>query len=78
MGNFKLVGRVEHIGPRDFVAIAAAVPDQPGAMAAIADIRLEILPDREGAMLTRDILLKDLGEALRLRGDRVVDVETDD
>jgi hypothetical protein len=36
-----------------------------------------MLPDREGATLARDMLVKDLGDALRLRGDRVVDVETD-
>jgi hypothetical protein len=36
-----------------------------------------MLPDREGATFARDMLVKDLGDALRLRGDRVVDVETD-
>jgi hypothetical protein len=36
-----------------------------------------MLPDREGATFARDILVKDLSEALRQRGDRVVGVETD-
>jgi hypothetical protein len=68
---------VEHSGPRQYLAIASATLARPGAVADQADVRLRMLPDREGATFARDMLVKDLGEALRLRGDRVVDVETD-
>jgi hypothetical protein len=77
MGEFRVWGRVEHIGPHQFVAIASAVPVAPGAVGESADVRLQMLPNREGATLARDILVKDLGEALQLRGDRIVEVETD-
>jgi hypothetical protein len=77
MPDYRIWGRVEHIGPQQFVAIASAVPDSGDATGNSADVRLQMLPDREGATLARDILVKELGEALRLRGDRVVDVEAD-
>jgi hypothetical protein len=77
VADFRINGRVEHAGPRQFLAIASAVPNRPGAVAAQADVRLQLLPDREGAKLARDILVNDLGEALRLRGDRVINVDTD-
>jgi hypothetical protein len=77
MGDFRVWGRIEHIGPQQFVAIASAIPDEPGAVGDSGDVRLQMLPDREGATLARDVLVKDLGEALQLRGDRIVEVETD-
>jgi hypothetical protein len=77
VGDFRIRGRVEHTGPRQFLAIASAVLARPGAVADQADVRLRMLPDREGATFARDILVQDLSEALRVRGDRVVDVETD-
>lgn len=73
----RLWGRIEQIAPNQFVAIASAVPHQPGGEADAADVRLQVLPDRAGAKAALEILVKTLGEAVTLRGDCVVDVEVD-
>lgn len=77
MSDFRIWGRVEQIAPGQFVAIASAVPDRPGGEADAADVRLQMLPDRDGAKAALEILVGTLGEAVTLRGDRVVDVEVD-
>lgn len=75
MADFRVWGRVEQIGPQQFVAIASAVPNSLDASAMSADVRLQMRPDRERASEVLKRLMRALGKTIRKRGDRVVDVE---
>jgi hypothetical protein len=78
MNDFRLWGRIEQIAPDQFVAIASAVPDQTRGETDAADVRLQLLSHRADAKTVLESLVKALGKAVTIRGDRVVDIEVDD
>jgi len=74
MADFRIWGRVEHIGPHDFFVIASAVPEVPTERVIVLTGSSTSLID---ANQERQRLMVRAGEAVRARGDRVVDVEED-
>lgn len=72
MADFRIWGRVEHIGPRDFFVIASAVPEVTTERVIVLTASLTSLAD---ANAERARLMVRAGDAVRLRGHRVVDVE---
>ena len=73
VADFRIWGKVEHIGVKQFLAIASAVPDPPDDQRPI--VLTAIVCELVEANQARDRLMKDVGNRLRARGDRVVDVE---
>ena len=73
MADFRVWGRVEHVGPHDFFVIASAVPDVPGERPIVLTLSAESL---ERAHTEKAKLMVQAGAAVRARGDRVVDVES--
>ena len=72
--DYRLWGRIEQIGPTEFVVIVTAVnSEQPGDAKPVQ----RVARSRQAAEDLRRSLLIDAGDMLRLRGDRVVDVEVD-
>lgn len=72
MADFRIWGRVEHVGPHDFFVIASAVPEAATERVIVLTESALSLSDANAA---RDRLMMSAGEAVRARGDRVVDVE---
>lgn len=71
MADFRIWGRVEHIGVRQFLAIASGVPES-GARAIVLT---GISPSLPEASQDKARLMLKVGEMVRARGDSVVDVE---
>ena len=75
MSDFHIWGRVEHVGPSQFLAIATAI--RADASSDGLDVLHEIASSRE----TAEVLLKEamvtLGKRVRLLGHRVIDVDAD-
>ena len=72
MSDFLVWGRVEHIGVRQFLAIASGVPEDRQD---VAIVLTAVAPNLAEANQHRDQLMREVGEKVRARGDRVVDVE---
>lgn len=73
MADFRIWGKVEHIGVEQFLAIVSAVPDDAGAQRPIVLTSIQHnLPEANQA---KDRLMMNVGAPVRARGDRVVDVE---
>jgi hypothetical protein len=72
--NYRVWGRVEHIGVRQFIAIASGVPENHSD---VAIVLTSVSPDLAEATQQRDQLMREVGAKVRARGDRVVDVEAD-
>ena len=70
MADFRIWGRVKHFGPCDFLVIASAVT----APADIAVLRILSATSLAEAIEGKARLLVELGDEVRARGDRVVDV----
>ena len=75
MPDFVILGRVEHAGPREFLAIATATPKNLRQGKPLA--RTKVCVSRALAEAQRDELVRWLGLELAGRGDRVVDVEVE-
>lgn len=73
MASYRVLGRVKHIGPNQFFAIASGVPEVPGNRAIVLTTTSPSLSDsnKEEARL-----MVEVGVAVRARGDRVGDVES--
>lgn len=72
MASFRVWGRTEHIGVKEFLAIASAVPDPPSASAIVlTSVALTL----EGANTEKARLMVEMGARVRAVGGRVVDVE---
>lgn len=72
MADFRIWARVEHIGVKRFIAIVSAVQDPPADKAIVLTGEAPSLAE---ANASRDRLMIEMGERVRARGDRVVDVE---
>jgi hypothetical protein len=72
MADFRVWGKVEHIGVKQFLAIVSAVPEDPRGRPIVLTT---ITPNLVEANQNRDRLMIELGARVRARGDRVVDVE---
>lgn len=72
MADFRIWGRVEHIGPNQFFAIASGLPDNLGERAIVLTATAPSLAD---ANRERERLMIEMGSIVRARGDSVVDVE---
>jgi hypothetical protein len=72
LADFRIWGRVEHIGVKQFLAIASAAPDEPAQRAIVLQT---ISPSLAEANLERDRLMVEMGARVRARGDCVVDAE---
>lgn len=74
LSDCRLWGRIEQIGPAEFVVIVTAVNnDDPGD----AKVDQRVAKSRQAAEDLRRALVMAAGDMLRLRGDRAVDVEAD-
>lgn len=73
MADFRIWGRVEHIGPSQFFVIASAIPEVQSERATVLTLTADSL-GQESAEKAR--LMIQVGEVIRWRGDRVVDVES--
>ena len=74
MADFRIWGRVEHLGPSEFFVIASAVPeDAQSERPIVLTLTAHTL---QQAHAERDRLMIDAGAKVRARGDRVVDVES--
>lgn len=76
MAEFLIWGRIEQTGPAEFLVIATAIRADANADG------LEVMPNmaasrKEAERVLKDVLVK-LGERIRSRGHKIVDVETDD
>jgi hypothetical protein len=70
---------IEHIGPQEFVVVVSAVGDKGQGSYEGSDrdfVRTETLASRDLAVRRRDHLLREVGEQIQARGDRVIDTET--
>jgi hypothetical protein len=74
MVDFRIWGKVEHVGVRQFIAIVSAVPEDHSERPIVLT---SITPNLVEANQDRDRLMVELGARVRARGDRVVDVEAD-
>ncbi len=61
------------MGAETFVAVASAIPEQSSNP---TTVRMLIAHSQEQAQAVKKRLMSELGEMLRRRGDRVVDVES--
>ena len=75
MADFRIWGRIEHIGPQQFFVVVSAVPDLPQSGLIGVDLESQTLSSRAEATDARAVLMRAMGERIRARGDRVVDVE---
>jgi len=73
--GYRIRGRVERIGPEEFVAVATALPDNgdPSKVHTLS----EILASLHVAQDTVRTLVKRMCAIVAANGDRVTDVETD-
>ncbi len=74
MSDFRIVARVKYIGVTQFLAIASGVPE---ARQDVAIVLTALAPDLAEANQHRDQFMREVGEKVRARGDRAVDVESD-
>ena len=74
MADFHIWGQIHHIAPQQFAVVVSSVPADLAEQAHKAEVRLQILPGLQEAQAIRSALMRAAGEAIRLRGDRVVDV----
>ena len=72
MADFRIWGRIEHIGAREFFVVASAVPEVGAERPIVLTITAGSLQE---ANAEKSKLVTRVGEAVRARGDRVVDVE---
>lgn len=76
MPDFRLWGRVEQIGPSQFLAIVSAVPDTVSPDFD-AGVELVTAPTHGEAWHQLETLAVTLGEKVRQRGGRIVEIEID-
>jgi hypothetical protein len=72
--DYRIWGKVHHLQPGDFFVVATAVPDPPTDRPIVLTLSSSSLLE---ANQERSRLMIKLGEQVRERGDRVVDVEED-
>lgn len=72
--DFRIVGRIEHFAPQQFLAIACALPDVGDDGVVVQYVIAHSLSEAAGE---RDRLVLEIGTKVRARGDRVIDVETE-
>jgi hypothetical protein len=77
MADFRIWGRIEHLGPREFIVIVSAVPDPPTPAPDRVDVETQTVSSRAAAVEACADLVLQMGKLVRERGDRVVDVEAD-
>lgn len=70
MADFRISGRVEHIGPSEFFVIASGVSEAPGERAIVLTLTAHSLAQ---ANSERDRLMIAASAKVRARGDRVVE-----
>ncbi len=74
MGDFFIWGRVESLGAHGYYVIVSEVPREIAKGAAGAAVETAIAGTEAEAVELRNALMRRAGEAIRSRGDRVVDV----
>ena len=74
MADFHIWGQIHHIAPQQFAVVVSSVPADLAEQADQAEVRLQILPGLKEAQAIRNAHMRAAGEAISLRGDRVVDV----
>lgn len=72
MADFRIWGKVEQIGVKQFVAIVSAVPEVEGDHPIVL---IESTANLVEANARRNQLMREVGERVRAQGNRVVDVE---
>jgi hypothetical protein len=72
MADFRIWGRIEHIGPNEFFVIGSAVPESGGEGATVLT---STAPSLDQANTEKARLMMEVGKTVQARGDRVVDVE---
>lgn len=76
MADFRLWATINYVPPDGYVVAVSAVPDEPGNATGTL-VEVAVKPSHEEALQIRDQLMLQMGERVRARGDRVVDVEAD-
>ena len=71
MADFRIWGRVEHIGVKQFLAIASGVPESGDR----AIVLTGIAPSLPEANQEKHRLMRKVGDQVRARGHQVVDTE---
>lgn len=72
---FIIWGRLEHLGLGRYLAIASAIREDRRADG--AEVMHEVLASKEAAEMRLQEFVLQLGEVVRGKGGRIVDVETD-
>jgi hypothetical protein len=75
MADYRILGRIQHISPSEFFAIAQAVPDRAHRGDIRADVGTAMAHSLEQAQCELERLCIQVGESLLKRGERVLDVE---
>ena len=68
MPDFRIVGRIEHVGPQQFVVLVASSRAEPGEFEGAAVDR-QCAPSRQLAVAARNEMMRIMGEAITARGD---------
>ena len=75
MADYRILGRIQHISPSEFFAIAQAVPDSGHRGDIRADVGTAMAGSLEQAQRELERLCIQVEERLLKRGERVLDVE---
>jgi hypothetical protein len=75
MGDFRIWGRVEHVGPHQFFVIVSAVPNAPALENSRTEVERAMAASRHEADQIRNDIMRRMGGTITARGDCVVDVE---
>lgn len=73
MTDFCIWGTVNQIGPQEFVVLVSAARDEIGEFDG-AMLDRHIATSRALAVIAKNEMMRRMGEAIRARGDRVVNV----
>ena len=74
MSDFRIWGRITHVGPSEFLAVVSAVPDDGIQRGPDPIVRTALSDSLEQAKGDLEVLTVVVGDAIRAQGGRVVDV----
>lgn len=75
MLEFRVWGRIEQTGPDEYAAVASAIREDLHSEG--TQVLMKLYPTRAVAEVALREFLLQLGQSIRAKGGRVVDVETD-
>ena len=75
MSDFRIWAKINYIVPEGYVVAVSAISDTSPSNEAI--VESAILPSHDEALQIRDEMIGRMGELIRSRGDRVVNVQAE-